>query len=116
MNLASIADLRLLLMLVSAIVLTGCTAKAELTMVPEVVRECEAPVATRVIWDVSPLGLQKATLEINNIGQPRKFWEAGGAKGSAEAPAWAQDGYTVTLVSANGVVLARRTLMTVPCK
>ena len=100
------------------VLLTGCTRSSEviLELTPSVVSECLTPVATRVRWDVSPLGLQWARLEVNNLGAPRKLWMAGPQKGEAESGAWAHDGYTVTLMSNNGVVLARRTLITEPCR
>lgn len=104
-------------MLLVSLLFAGCArmGQAELELVPAVVAECKLPTATVVRWDVSRLGLRKARLEINNLGEPRKFWINGEAAGSAEAGAWARDGYTVTLLSMNGVVLARRTLTTFDC-
>lgn len=105
-------------MLSLSVLIAGCSfsPKAVLELKPSVARECDTPVATSVYWDVSPLGLKKATLEISDVGAPSKFWHAGDERGTAEAPAWARDGYTVTLLSANGVVLARRTLTTIACE
>ena len=82
---------------------------------PHVVSSCHQPVATRVSWDVSSLGLKWVQIEVNNLGRRPKLWFVGGAKGSEQAGAWAHDGYTVTLKARNGVVLARRTLTTAPC-
>lgn len=101
----------------AVLVAAGCSpaGKAELELTPSTVSACHLPVATTVRWDVSGLGLTQARLEVNNIGRPPKLWMIGGSSGTAEAGAWAQDGYTVTLLSANGVVLARRTLTTEVC-
>lgn len=97
--------------------LGGCnrTPQAYFVLEPSVVSSCRQPVATRVHWDVSALGLEYAEVEIYNLGRQPKPWVAGAAKGEAVAGAWAHDGYTVLLKSRNGVVLAKRTLTTTPC-
>jgi hypothetical protein len=82
---------------------------------PNVVSSCVQPVSTRVSWDVTPLGLEYAEVEVYNLGRQPKLWVTGTAKGEATAGAWAHDGYTVLLKSRNGVVLAKRTLTTTPC-
>jgi len=86
-----------------------------LQLEPAVVRECELPVATRVSWDVTRMGLKHVDIEVANLGEAPKFWTDGEATGTATSGAWAQDGYTVMLKAKNGVELARRTMTTVPC-
>ena len=86
-----------------------------LALHPSIVPECQTPVATQVSWDVSHLGLSKVSIEVNELGKRRKFWNVGGVRGTVSAPPWAHDGYTVTLVAGNGVVIARRTLVTTAC-
>jgi len=94
----------------------GCAReKVHFVLEPSVVSACRQPVATQVSWDVSALGLKYATVEVNNLGRPPKPWVSGGKVETFRAGAWAYDGYTVTLKSLNGVVLARRTLTTAPC-
>lgn len=94
----------------------GCNrAQPKFELVPSVVSSCTQPVATKVIWDVRPLGLKYAEVEVGNLGRVPKTWVSGGATATFEAGAWAHDGYTVTLKAMNGVVLARRTLTTTPC-
>ena len=90
--------------------------KAHFRLEPNVVSACDLPVATRVIWDVTALGLKYVRFEVSELGGRPKHWMVGNAAGQLEAGAWADDGYTVTLKSMNGVVLARRTLTTIPCK
>ncbi len=96
--------------------LLGCTREtAVLTLEPAVVEDCALPVAVHVRWDASALGLHYAQLETNNIGKLPKLWISGASKGEDTTGVWAWDGYTVTLKSVNDVVLARRTLTTLPC-
>lgn len=97
--------------------MAGSTHAPEALFVMEssVVSACQLPVATRVRWDVSPLGLELAQVEIHNLGQRPKLWVAGAATGEATSGAWADDGYTVVLKSKDGKVLASRTLTTTPC-
>ena len=107
---------------VSALLLGGLLAgcgkapQAEFVLEPSVVSACDLPVATRVRWDVSALGLKYAKVEVNNFARVPKDWVGGGVRGDYRAGPWANDGYTVTLKSLNGVVLARRTLATTPCE
>lgn len=100
-----------------AALLASCGGRPQATFVlePSVVSACDVPVKTRVHWDVSALGLKYAQVDVNNFARVPKNWVSGEARGSHEAGAWAYDGYTVTLKSMNGVVLARRTLTTIPC-
>lgn len=95
--------------------LQGDPAQVKLVMQPEVVRACTTPVVTAVEWDVGQTGVKGVSLEVHNLGRPPKLWVQGGPRGQADAGAWAHDGYTVTLKSADGRVLARRTLTTEPC-
>ncbi|WP_447730892.1 hypothetical protein [Pseudoxanthomonas suwonensis] len=90
-------------------------APVKLSMQPERVRTCETPVATVVEWDASAIRVGSVKLEVNNLGRPPKLWVQAGRRGSAETGAWAHDGYTVTLKTPDGRVLARRTLTTEPC-
>ena len=101
----------------AAALLAGCGARPEAILVlePSVVSACDLPAKTRVRWDVSALGLKQARVEVNNLARTPKLWVSGGARDVQEAGAWAWDGYTVTLKSMNGVVLARRTLTSTPC-
>ena len=94
----------------------GCAREGvQLQLEPAVVRACELPVATRVSWDVTRLGLKHVDIEVANLGEAPKFWTSGDARGAETSGAWAQDGYTFMLKSKNGVELARRTMTTVPC-
>lgn len=103
-------------MLFACIAGAGCSREGvQLRLEPAVVRACDLPVATRVSWDVTQLGLRYVDLEVANLGESPKAWTNGGAKGTETSGAGAQDGYTVILKSKNGVVLARRTLTTIPC-
>lgn len=103
-------------MLLACLAGAGCARQGvEFRLEPAVVRACELPVATRVSWDVTRLGLQHVDIEVANLGEAPKAWTNGGAKGSETSGAWAQDGYTVILKSRNGVELARRTMTTVAC-
>ncbi|GHC09813.1 hypothetical protein [Thermomonas carbonis] len=99
------------------VALTGCkpAPKAIFVLEPSVVSSCQQPIATRVRWDVSPLGLKYAEVVVHNVGRRPKRWVGGDAKGDAVSGPWAHDGYTVVLKSLNGVVLATRTLTTTPC-
>lgn len=90
-------------------------APALLVMQPSSVPVCTTPVATRVEWDVRALGQAEVKLEVANLGRPPKLWVHAGQTGQAEAGAWAHDGYTVTLKTPDGRVLAKRTLTTRPC-
>jgi len=103
-------------MLLACVIGAGCSREgAQLRLEPAVARACDLPVATKVSWDVRPLGLKYVNIEVANLGEAPKFWTAGAARGTETSGAWAQDGYTVMLKSRNGVVLARRTLTTIPC-
>ena len=94
----------------------GCAREGvQLHLEPAVVRACELPVAPRVSWYVTRLGLKHVDIEVANLGEAPKFWTSGDARGAETSGAWAQDGYTVMLKSRNGVELARRTMTTVPC-
>lgn len=94
----------------------GCSREGvRLRLEPAVARACDLPVATHVSWDVAPLGLKYVDVEVANLGETPKLWIPGKSRGAATSGAWAQDGYTVTLKARNGVVLARRTLTTIPC-
>lgn len=103
-------------LLLACVVAAGCSRKdVQLRLEPAVVRACDLPVATRVSWDVTRLGLKFVDIDVANLGEAPKFWTTGDARGTETSGVWAQDGYTVILKSKNGVVLARRTLTTVPC-
>lgn len=95
----------------------GCSRAPQVyfALEPSVVSACVQPVPTRVRWDVTPLGLEYAEIEVHDLGRQPKLWVVGVAKGEAIADAWANDGYTVLLKSRNGVVLAKRTMTTTPC-
>lgn len=96
--------------------LAGCRRdQVRFELEPAVASSCKQPVATRISWDVTPLGLTQVQVEVHNLGRQPKLWFVGAASGSEQAGAWAQDGYTVTLKAMNGVELARRTLTTAPC-
>lgn len=102
--------------LLACVIGVGCSRQGvQLQLEPAVARVCDLPVATRVSWDVTPLGLKYVDIQVANLGEAPKSWTTGGAKGAETSGAWAQDGYTVTLRSRNGVVLARRTMTTIPC-
>ena len=107
----------IVLVLLSFVAVSACSrsAKVRFELQPSVVSACTQPVATTVDWDVSGLGLQFVLIEVNNLGRQPKLWISGGPKGSASAGAWAHDGYSVTLKAKNGVVIAKRTLTTLPC-
>lgn len=104
-------------LLAAFVSVSGCrrAPQAHFVLEPSVVSSCQQPVATRVSWDVSALGLNYVEVQVHNLGRLPKDWTYGTAKGEASASNWAQDGYTVILKSKNGVVLARRTLTTTPC-
>jgi hypothetical protein len=91
-------------------------APVRLSMQPERVRTCETPVATVVEWDASALRIDGVELFVANLGRSPKLWTRGGARGIAETGAWAHEGYTVTLKTLDGRVLARRTLTAEPCR
>ena len=106
----------LLSMLVVVAMATGCRRpQVRLELEPAVVSACNLPVAVGVRWDASALGLKRARVEVNNLGRQPKVWIDGASRGHALTGTWANDGFTVTLRSMNGVELGRRTLMTTPC-
>jgi len=94
--------------------------KAQLSISPESMDLCSgkdvhSAVALDVSWDVRPLGLERARLEVNNFPEPAKLWALEGAVGSAKTGGWAHEGFTVTLRAMNGVELARRTYVIKEC-
>jgi len=73
-------------------------------------------VALQVTWDVRPLGLEESSIEVNSVGYPPKLWIREGASGTKETGAWAHDGFTVSLRSIDGKLLARRTFVHHACE
>jgi len=71
--------------------------------------------ALQVTWDVRPLGLQESSIEVNTVGYPPKLWIMEGASGTKETGAWAHDGFTVSLRTVEGELLARRTFVQQQC-
>lgn len=114
------AFVSVLLGLGSVVSIAGCSgqrqARVVLEIEPAVARECELPTAVTVRWDASSLGLKLAKLEVNNIGRTPRLWTQNLSVGNeSTGGGWAEDGFTVTLRSLNGVELARQTLTSVPC-
>lgn len=102
--------------LVVVAMIVGCRRpQARLELEPAIVSACNLPVAVRIRWDASTLGLKRARVEVNNLGRQPKVWIEGASRGDAITGPWANDGFTVTLRSMNGVDLGRRTLTTTPC-
>lgn len=98
----------------------GCARQAQpqvlLEIEPAIVGDCDLPTAVGVKWDASALGLQVAKVEVNNVGGRPKLWIRDHSIGEANTGGtWAEDGFTVTLRSVNGVELAKRTLTSIPC-
>jgi hypothetical protein len=86
-------------------------------MTPSHLGACSARVPATVRWNVSNLGLKKVRLEVNGVGARPVLWKMGAASGKAETDGpWGDDGFTVTLLSMNGVVLGRRTMTAETCK
>lgn len=111
------AALRAALLLAALLPVAACsrTDAVEFSMIPDKVSACEMPVAVEIHWDASALGLSRASVEVNNIAAKPRVWVVGDSRGSQKTGAWAHDGFTATLKSMNGVVLARRTLTTERC-
>ncbi len=105
------------LLLAALLPVAACsrTDAVEFSMNPEKVSACEMPVAVEIRWDATALGLKRAYVEVNNIAAKPRTWVAGESRGSEKTGVWAHDGFTATLKSMNGVVLARRTLTTERC-
>jgi len=72
--------------------------------------------ALQVTWDVRPLGLAESSIEVNSLGYPPKLWIQEGAAGSKTTGVWAHDGFTVTLRTMDGKLLARRTFVHQVCE
>jgi len=70
----------------------------------------------QVTWDIRPLGLEASSIEVNSLGYPAKLWIREGAAGSKQTGAWADDGFTVTLRTMDGELLARRTFVHQVCE
>jgi hypothetical protein len=104
------------LLLVACLVIPACGRRqVHFELQPGVASSCKQPIATRVVWDAAPLGVTQVQIWVNNLGRPPQLWLAGGGSGAHTTGAWARDGYTVTLKSIDGRMLARRTLTTTPC-
>jgi len=77
---------------------------------------CRVPKVVTVRWRLQEDEPLPALLRVNGPGRPMKDWrQAKSREGEARTGPWATDGLTVTLVSAAGRPLARRTLTRGPC-
>jgi hypothetical protein len=103
------------LILPALLAMTGCSKSPVLEITPAVVRECEPSVAALVRWDVADRHIGSVKLLVNNLGQRPQLWAAVPGKGSQATGRWVADGYTVTMTSNDGRVLARRTVTSVAC-
>lgn len=88
---------------------------ALLEMEPAQVPDCELPARVTVHWDARKASPKGIALEISELGQQPRLWAKTKARGSEQTGPWLQDGDSITLRDANGRILARRTLTTVPC-
>lgn len=90
-----------------------------LTVDPAVVDACREPegiVASKVSWNASSAGTEGAEVWLQNPGEEKKLWSAGGAIGASTTGRWMRNDTTVILVNGEDKrELARITIKFKPC-
>jgi hypothetical protein len=90
-----------------------------LTVDPAIIDLCkekEGIVASKVSWNATSAKTEGAQIWLQDSGQERKLWSAGGALESSTTGRWMRDGSTVILVNGeNDEELARIAITARPC-
>jgi hypothetical protein len=103
-------------LLFSTILISGCD-RVKLDLNPSHFSECQgSSVAVHVHW-LTPQGTAKpVSIYVNRVGSPETLWVSGRASGEADTGSWMSDGSTLSLRDGKGALLARRTVISTPCK
>ena len=99
--------------------LSGCShfGNSDLQITPAVFPECTGPdIVVHVQWDATSVTRHPVNLFVHKPGQAPTLWRQDAPKGKADTGKWASDGWTVSLQTKDGRLLATRTLQTTPCE
>lgn len=95
---------------------SGCD-RVKFDLTPQHFSECQGRrIIVHVNWHVPKRTADHINVYVNGVGLPETLWTSGGPNGEADTGKWMFDGSSLSLRDSDGVLLARRTVTTSPCR